>query len=446
MCSAGRSSFVSREGGTRAVSGRLAFVTQWFPPEPAVQPLWIAKALERTGWKVSVLTGVPNYPNGQVVPGYSPSQLHSEVLDELSVIRVPLYPSHDRSAVRRFLNYASWACSSALFGQSLLRRSHVTLVYASPATAALPAMVARLLWGTPYVLHVQDVWPDSIFSSGFLNHRCVMTLVQPLVNRFVRLSYKFAQHIVVISPGMRDMLIRRGVPEGKISVVYNWLPDEEVGAATVPSPPTRDLRAELGLNTDDFVLMYAGNHGKAQALDALVDAFTRELRREHLLLVGDGVEKPQLKERAGSCSRVHFLDPVPRSEVAELMNAADAQAVVLADRPLFAVTMPSKLQSILASAHPALVVARGDAADIVVDAGAGVAATPEDSRAIANAVRQLASVGTTELRGMGERGLRIYQERMTEEIGRSALAAALGKAAASRRRRSNKAKSTRSSR
>jgi glycosyltransferase involved in cell wall biosynthesis len=283
-------------------------------------------------------------------------------------------------------------------------------------------MVGRLLWGTPYVIQVQDVWPDSIFASGFLANRRVMSLVHPLVNRFVALSYRLAHHIVVISPGMRNMLVQRGVPQTKLSVVYNWLPDEGVGADSVPLAPKRDVRVELGLKPDDFVLMYAGNHGKAQALDALVDAFTKELRREHLLLVGDGVEKHRLKEKADANPRVHFLDSVPRSEVYELMGAADAQALALADRPLFEVTMPSKLQSILAAAQPALVVARGDAAR-------------EDSRSIADAVRRLASMCSEERQRMGERGRRVYEQSMSEEIGRSALSSILANAVATRRRR-----------
>lgn len=423
-------------------AGALAFVTQWFPPEPAVQPLWIAKALEREGWRVTVLTGVPNYPTGKVFPGYRATRPGNDVIDGLQVKRAPLYPSHDGSAARRFLNYASWAGSSALFGQALLRRSDVALVYASPATAALPAIVGRLLWGTPYVLQVQDVWPDSIFSSGFLTHRSIKRLVHPLVNRFVELSYKLADHIVVISPGMREMLVGRGVPAAKISVVYNWLPDEEVRNISDASLPTRDVRLELGVKSDDFLVMYAGNHGKAQALDALVDAFTQELDSEHLLLVGDGVEKPRLRERVGTSSRVHFLEAVPRSDIAALMDAADAQAVVLADRPLFAVTMPSKLQSILAAARPALVVARGDAARVVADGGAGVTATPEDRQSIARAVQKLSGVGKEERRRMGERGRLVYEQDMAEKIGRSALAGILGKAAA--RRQSHKAKRTRS--
>lgn len=113
---------------------KAVFVSQWYPPEPAEVPRGIAKALASQGFDVSVLTGVPNYPTGVVADGYRASRASSETIDRLNVKRTPLYPSHDQSAIRRMLNYASWAFSATLLGQRPLRSADVVLVYSSPAT------------------------------------------------------------------------------------------------------------------------------------------------------------------------------------------------------------------------------------------------------------------------------------------------------------------------
>ena len=117
---------------------------------------------------MDVLTGVPNYPSGVVPAGYRAHRRSVEDLDGLRVLRAPLYPSHDRSTVRRAANYLSWAASSTVVGRGLLRSADASLVYGSPITAATAAMAARMRWRTPYVLMVMDLWPDSVFATGFL--------------------------------------------------------------------------------------------------------------------------------------------------------------------------------------------------------------------------------------------------------------------------------------
>jgi colanic acid biosynthesis glycosyl transferase WcaI len=406
---------------------RLAFVTQWYPPEPVDVPESIARALHDHGVDVDVLTGIPNYPSGQVKSGYKAGRPTRESRGGLRLWRAPLYPSHDSSALRRMLNYASWALSSSLFGQGVLRRADVALVYSSPATAALAAMAAKRLWGTPYVLIIQDIWPDSIFASGFMNRRGGAT-IRRLVDGFVGRAYSGAEHIVVISPGMVDLLGARGVARDKMSLVYNWLPESETHS--LPQQHGRSVSELLGIPDDERVFVYAGNHGHAQALDALVKAFdTAETSGGHLVLMGDGVQKPHLQELARDMARVHFLPPVDRGEAARLTRTADVHVVSLAAEALFSVTMPSKVQSGLAAGLPMLVVASGDPARTVVAAGAGVAAVPGDPRSIAHAARLLIREPHKKLVDMGKRGARLYRQEMAREVGVPRLAAVLQEAA-----------------
>ncbi|MBQ1043345.1 MULTISPECIES: glycosyltransferase family 4 protein [unclassified Micromonospora] len=407
-------------GGADAT--RIALVTQWFPPEPTGIPLGIARSLEQRDFAVDVLTGVPNYPTGVVPAGYRAHRRSVEDLDGLRVLRAPLYPSHDRSAVRRAANYLSWAASSTVVGRGLLRSADASLVYGSPITAATAAMAARMRWRTPYVLMVMDLWPDSVFATGFLTDGAGRRLAAGALGGLTDRVHRWADHITVPSPGLRRTLIERGIPADKVSVVYNWA-DEKV---MQPAEPDPTFRARLGLGRDDFVVMYAGNLGAAQRLDVAVAAMEhlRDLPDVHLVLVGGGVERESLRERAraGGLATVHFADQIAPERIASAMAATQLQLISLADEPLFHITLPGKVQAILASGQPALVCAPGDAARIVTGAGAGFAAPPGDPAALAAVIRQARSAPRDRLRDMGHAARRHYLAHMSEEINAQVLA------------------------
>lgn len=415
---------------------RAAFVTQWFPPEVEGAPLWIAEALRDRGLEVGVVTGVPHYPSGVPVDGYSASHWRRDSTKGFRVLRVPEYPSHDSSAIRRIATFGSFAVSSAALASRTIGRADATLVYSSPATAALPAMVARARYGTPYVTLIQDLWPDSIFATGFLNSAHVRAVTEMAVGAFAEASYRSASHICVITPGMRRTLIDRGVPEHRISIVHNWVDQ------TVLKPATRVgiLRRQLGLGGSAFIALFAGNAGKAQALQAWVAAMglLSDLDEFHLVLLGGGTQRESLREQASSIgvgARVHFIDSVPVADVPRFAADADVSVVSLADRPLFEITMPSKVQTCLAIASPIIASCAGDVAEVVRDSGAGWVARPEDSASIAEAMRAAYAAGPEERSRRGRAGYRYYMENMSREIGSRRLAEVLRIAALDRRGR-----------
>jgi colanic acid biosynthesis glycosyl transferase WcaI len=412
--------------GTRAV--KVAYVTQWFSPEPSNIPVWIATSLRRRGLEVDVLTGVPNYPTGRIYPGYSAWRRSHETIDGFDVTRTPTYPSHGQSSVGRIANLASYAVSSALLGKSSLMSADVTLVYSSPATAAVAAMRARKRWGIPYVLLILDVWPDSVFASGFLTGGPVRRLAEKTLGWFTNKAYEGASHVAVTSPGMRDLLLSRGVSAEKISIVYNWTDEQTMK----PANADNILRTKFGLS-DSFLLMYAGNHGAAQKLDTAMNAMAQlaDLPDVHLLMVGNGSAKRELQELAAKLelSNVHFADQVEPGRVPGLMASADMQLVSLADQDLFRITMPSKVQSIMACAQPILLSAAGDAAAAVEQAGAGITCPPENPRELAAAIRRARAIPKRDLSVMGSSGYEYYRSRMSEAVNSRVLARALKNAA-----------------
>lgn len=412
---------VTEASGTGLREKTVCYVTQWFPPENVMVPFSIARSLRDRGWTVSVLTGMPNYPQGVLHAGYGGMRAREGEVDGMRTRRTPLFPYHGRSAIKRMANYLSWALSATFLGRRAFENSDVSLVYSSPATAALPAMVARRLSGIPFVLLIQDLWPDSVFASGFLAKGLVTRTANALISTFVTWTYSRASHIVVISPGMVDVLESRGVPREKISLVYNWV-DESVYS---PRPRSSALRDRIGLDSEDYIVLYAGNHGAAQGLSHLIEAIALipEHRRCHAVLVGDGVEKRALENLAATVApgRVHFLGPRPSADIPHLMASADIQFISLADEPLFHHTMPSKVQSTLASGVPSIVAVPGDAARVVGHAGAGFVATPGDSRSIAEAIMRSQDAGPVERQTMGSAARRLYEEEMSAAVGSSSL-------------------------
>ncbi|TCB95929.1 glycosyltransferase WbuB [Micromonospora zingiberis] len=404
------------------VGTRVAFLTQCFHPEPAAIPLGITRSLRAHGMRVQVLTGIPNYPTGKIRQGYSAWRRTSERHDDLHVLRTPLYPSHDRSAAGRAINYVSWAASSTFLGRSVRRHADVALVYGSPITAATSAIAARLRRRMPYVLMVMDLWPDSVFATGFLTGGVKRRIAESALTRLTNLAYRFADHVTVPAPGIRDAIVARGVRPDKVTVVYNWT-DEKVMQPTAPDPL---FRTRLGLAPDDFVLMYAGNLGSAQRLDVVVEAMARlsDVPHVHLVLIGDGVERQNLRDQAErlGLARVHLVDPVVPQVLPAILAAADLHLVSLADDPLFRITLPSKLQALLACGQPILVCAPGDAARIVTEAGAGFTAPPEDPVRLAEVLRQGLQTPRPQLRAMGRAGHDYYHLHMSEAANTRLLA------------------------
>lgn len=410
---------------------RVAYVTQWFPPEPAQVPMWIAQSLRRQGLDLQVITGIPNYPSGTVPPGYQAWRRRTDRIDGFRVHRMPLIPSHSGSAAGRILNYGSFAATSTLMTQGLLRSADVSLVYSSPATAASASLVTHMLGGTPYVALVQDLWPDSIFATEFLTSKITRPLVERALSRASLATYRHAAAVAVISPGMKDLLTARGIESNKLHIIYNWA-DEELFRPTEPDP---SVRGGLGIG-DALMVMYAGNHGAAQSLSTALDAMaTLRDSPVHLVMVGDGVDKPLLMERATSLGleRVHFLDHVPAKQVPSMMAASDLQLISLADQPPFNITVPGKVQCTLACGSPVIVAAPGDAAKIVRDAEAGFTCKPGDPVALAAAIRCAMDMPRSQLDAMGKRGRRYYLDNLSEATNARALAELLAEVAQDRR-------------
>jgi colanic acid biosynthesis glycosyl transferase WcaI len=412
-----------------AADVRIAMITQWYDPEKgsAIMPGTIARALRDRGNEVQVVTGFPNYPAGQLYPGYRVRPYQREELQGVTVHRAPLYVSHDADPRRRAANYLSYAASASAIAVARLGKLDATLVHSTPATVAIPAMALRALKRTPYVVHVQDLWPQMLTASGLLadgRHG----RAEGLLHRYCDAVYRRAASIAVTSPGMADLIRARGVESRKISVIPNWADEHSFRPVT----PSYDTVNELG-PFRPFTVMYAGAMGSIQALEVLVDAaaILRDQNNIGFLLVGGGVSEPSLRARATDArlDNLRFLGHQPVERMAEVLALGDVQIISLKDLPLFRSTLPSKIQATLAAGRPIIGALAGDAGALIRDSGAGLTTTPGSALELAEAILKVAAMPAEDRRTWGDRGRRYYMDHLSQQSGAGALTDLLRSAA-----------------
>lgn len=392
---------------------RIAYVTQWFPPEPAHIAFQIAEGLHDRGHDVSVITGYPNYPHGRIYPGYRQRFGAMETFRDIRVHRTPILANHGTSVFGRMANYGSFALSASWAARKV-PGPDVWLTYSSPALAAIPAMLSGAR-RAPRAMILQDLWPDSVTESSLLP-RSLQQVVRGAIGPVSAATYSDAAAIGIISPGMRQVLIDRGVDAGRIHYTPNW-------EAEPFCPPTdvdvAALRQELGLPQDRRIFLYAGNFGDFQALDLLIKEFA-DLARAQLLLVGSGSSEAALRGLAEDLpsANVQFVGRQSKASLERYVAACDVQVVSLADRPLMRVTMPSKIQACLAAGKPILAHAVGDVAAVIRDAEAGTAVAP-GSAEVKDVLRKFVEMGEVELAALGRNARSTFESQFSREIGLS---------------------------
>ena len=390
---------------------RILIFSQFFQPEPIFKGLPFAKALQALGHEVEVLTGFPNYPGGKIYKGYRMKLVQRERVDGISIIRVPLYPSHGTSSVRRIANYISFAMTSMILGAFVTKKPDIIYVY-NLVTLTFTARLLRMWHRCPVLLDVQDLWPDSLTSSGMLKTGKFFAVLDFVCS----LAYHSVDQISVLSIGFRKHLNSIGLRTNRISLIYNWC--EELDA-------TQSGGIELSqispINIEDrFTILFSGTMGAVQALDVVVQAARKLQSRAPevlFLFMGGGVEVERLKIESRGLSNVAFLPRCSPQDAMRINQAADVLLAHLKALPVFSITVPSKTQSYLYAGRPILMGVAGNAADLIENAKAGISFEPENVEALILAVLEISNTSSDELTAMGENGRKFYANRLSMDQG-----------------------------
>ena len=407
---------------------RVGILSQWFDPEPgpASIPGALARGLTAAGHHVQVVTGYPNYPTGDLYPGYRMRAFEDSELEGYRVRRVALYPNHSSRLSGRLVNFASFAMSSTALGVRAFKNIDALWVYNSPATVAVPMWTSAALYKTPVVLHNMDMWPDTVMHTGFAPSRgasAVMAGLDSWVNRM----YESAEIVAYISPSAGVELERRGVPPEKLKYAPVWI-DEGVYRPFDGSL----MRRQLGCSEDDVVVGYAGALGHAQGVTRLMRLIADEPPGSPLkcVIMGSGTEQEDVRTLARQFpDRLAYMGQVPHSEMTAYSAVPDISFVGLSRSQASLFTAPSKVQAIMACGKPILAAAAGDTAALVTEAGAGVVCEPESDVALLNALVTVRSLGRVGLAEMGAKSLAFGRLRFSEGAATSRIGELLEEAA-----------------
>lgn len=394
---------------------RLLVVSQYFWPEDFRVNDFVVGMRER-GHEVTVLTGLPNYPGGRIFQAYRDKPRDFDRFhDGVEVLRVPVIPRGE-SRIGLMLNYLSFALTGMILGPWKLHGCAFDAIFVfqgSPITSALPAVVLRWIKRAPHLMWILDVWPDTLPAVGAVKSPKILAMVAVLV-RFI---YKNCDRILVQSRAFQTPVLRDGGTERQLAYFPNWIePTFQAGLDGVdPAPETLPFR-------DDFVVMFAGNIGDSQDMPSVLDAAEalRDLPNVRWLVVGDGRAADALRAdiaARGLQEQVRLLGRHPTDRMPSFFAGADALLVSLRAEPIFAMTIPGKVQSYLAAGRPVLGMIDGEGRRVIEESGGGLTAPAGDGVALSEAVRRLAASTPAEREAMGSRG-RAYALR---EFDRDAL-------------------------
>ncbi|MEY3808060.1 MAG: hypothetical protein RI893_1036 [Pseudomonadota bacterium] len=387
---------------------KILIVSQYFWPE-SFRINDVARTLLEKGVEVEVLTGKPNYPQGKIFPGYKAWGCQRETYQGLNINRLPLL-ARGRGGVRLALNYVSFIVSGLIFAPWMLRNKKydVIFVYApSPILQAIPAIFLGWLKACPVALWVQDLWPESLLATGYVQNRVVLKLVE----RVVRLIYKHTDLLLVQSKAFLAPVaaLAKGQP-----IVY-YPNSVEAAFYDFPAVSLPDIPSLAG----KFPVLFAGNVGVGQAVDVIVEA--AELLRAYpdisFVVLGQGSRWTWLQEQVQTrnLSNLHLAGSYPVETMPGLMRQAAALLVTLADQPIFAATIPNKIQAYMAVGKPILACLNGEGARIVSAANAGLAIPAENAAALAEGVLHLYRMSAEEREKIGQNGREYFREHFDHE-------------------------------
>lgn len=386
-------------------------VSQYFWPED-FRINELVSELVRRGHAVTVLTGKPNYPDGEVLPAFTAHPKRYSTYRGARVLRVPML-SRRCGPVHLLLNYVSFAASATVYGIVALRHEEFDAIFVfepSPVTVGLPAITLRALRGWPVAFWVLDQWPETLAAVGAIGSPRMLAWAGKLTS-FI---YRRCDIVLTQSKGLVDVARRYAGKSTRILYFPNWAESEYLAQREAPA-------AEVPDTGHEFSVLFAGNIGESQDFGAILDA-AESLRSDTLirwLIVGDGRAAPWVRDevaRRGLSDRFLLLGRFPQERMPSFFQHADCVLVSLKADPVFAMTVPGKIQSYLAFGLPILGMLDGEGARIIEDAGAGYTCPAGDSRGLAANVSRMASSPVSERKAMGERGAAYARREFDKDL------------------------------
>ena len=380
---------------------KILIVSQYFYPEN-FRINTISRELVKRGYDVTVLTAYPQYPIGRIYDGYGFDIPYEKEWNGVKIHRVKTYP-RGKNPLGLLRNCTSFVSSANRWVKQCKETFDAVFVFeTSPVTVGLPAVSYKKKFGAPIYFYLQDLWPESV-------HEVMGIRFPPLtwvINRIVNKIYTNSDKILCTSRGVVRNLEDKGVEKEKLVYWPQFCQD----------PAKEEKPAAYA--EDSFNITFTGNIGDAQGLDLLVDA-AKELEKENIrwYLVGDGRAKERISEKVKAQKledKVIFIGRVSESEANAYVQHADCAYLSFQNNPLFNIIVPAKLQTYLACGAPILAAAGGETAQLIQEAGCGIAVAAQKDDLV-QAVRKMLSLAPQQRQKMGEAARKYSQTHFDQE-------------------------------
>lgn len=394
---------------------QILIVSQYFWPESFVINDLVL-ALSRAGHQVTVATGKPNYPTGNIAPGYTAKGVQYEKFGNgVDVIRVPVRPRGKADALSLSLNYLSFLASATIRLPRLLRGRDFDIIFffgVSPMTSAIPAIVVSWLKKAHLALWIQDLWPESLSATGFVKNPFLLYSV----GMVVQMIYRAADTILLQSKAFFGP-VSTYADSRKLVYFPNLAPNQD--EAEIPPPPEVMSHFE-----SCFPIVFAGNLGRAQSLPTIIEA--ARLLKEHpeirIIVVGTGSEVGTLSKGIvmHGLTNIRLTGLLDRAMMPAIFRHAAALMVTLCDGPTLAAVIPSKIQAYMQAGRPIVGALDGEGARIIELAQAGLVVRAGDAAGLAQSILTLYAMPADRREEIGYAGRRYFEAHfdVDQSVGR----------------------------
>jgi glycosyltransferase involved in cell wall biosynthesis len=391
------------------------FTNHFYPEDFKVND--IAFELAKKGYDITVVTAIPNYPQGKYYRGYSLFKRRKETVNTVEVIRLPVIPRGKGKSLNLILNYVSYFISVLVFTcfHALTNKYDAVFVHlTSPFFIGLPAVLLKRRQRIPLVFWVLDLWPESLTAAGGITNKYILNSQIKLV----QYVYGNCDKILIGSRGFKRSICEKGDYADKIVYFPNWA-DTVVQDQGKHFDPIR-FKQYFDIIDKSFVILFAGNLGEAQNIECVINAAGKIKSNTAIKFVflGDGRRKEESQRKAeqlGLAQTVFFLGRYPLDTMPVFMQKADVLLVSLKDEPVFNLTVPQKVQFYMSQGKPILAMLNGDGAELVHEAQCGIAVPANDSAALLSAIDKCYRMPKEELQTLGTNGKEYYKNHFTQE-------------------------------
>lgn len=383
---------------------RILVVTQYFWPENfRINDLVLA--LSERGHQITILTGEPNYPSGKFFPEYLADKAAFSDFGKTPVIRIPVF-ARKNNRLSLFFNYLSFIISASTVGVWKLRKKSFDVIFVyepSPITVGIPAAILRKIKKAPLAFWVLDLWPQTLHAVGIVQSKIIINFI----GKLVKFIYSKCDLILAQSRSFIAHIRQYAPPSVPVEYFPNWA---ESVFDHFPAAPAPEINKKQG----DFIIMFAGNLGEAQDFPAILKAaeLLKSNKNIRWIILGDGRMRDWISKEIierDLHEQVELLGSYPLDRMPSFFMHADALLVTLKDEPIFAMTIPGKLQSYLASGIPILGMLNGEGASLIIGSSVGMCVSAGDSKGLSKSIFAFMNMRLGERNAFGLEGRKTYQ-------------------------------------